>query len=316
MRRAVCVHLLLLQAAYGCGSRHVPGAATPTEAATVFHRLAAAARWSEAADYLADDDVALWADGHRVGQYPELELEPEGAPGVLPDSARLRSRRGDTALVEMFVSGPDWSDQRWHRAMDSLLENGADRSRMIETVLRRRRTLPLERMTRTVPVVLQDGRWRVSLGLRIRERFRRHREGMDRWSAASRQNGSLRATRLRAASTYLALAESYPALADTAVYRDAAEMLRLAPYADSVDVGVLNVLPGSAGWSIVRGTVRNRSATHLKQMTIHVMDGSGFTDEVVVHEVPARSTVAIDLSTRLEPGRSRAAVVAWVETEP
>jgi hypothetical protein len=310
MRRIFCVLLLLLPLSYGCGSRQVPGAATPTEAAIAFHRLAIEARWPDAAEYLADEDVALWADGHRYDQYPELGLEAGGAPGVQADSARLRSRRGDTALVDVFVSGPDWSDRRWSGPLDSLYQAGADRSELTEAAWRLRRTVPLERTTQTVPVIRQGGRWRVWLGLRIRERFRS--DAMSRWSEAASARGSQRTRRLRAASGYLALADSFPALADTSIRSEAAETLRSAPYVDSVEVHGLEVLPSGSEWRTVRRTARNVSATELKWVTIHVMDGTGYTDEVTINELPPRSTVAIDLGTRLEPGKPRAAVVAWV----
>lgn len=316
MRRSLCVLLLLVPAACGRGSRHLPGAASPTEAAGAFHRLVAEAEWAAAADYLVDEDVALWADGKRADRYPELELDPEGAPGVLTDSARLRSRRGDTAFVEVFTSGPDWSDRRWHRAFDSLFDARADRTRVMEKARRLRRTLSLEKASGSVPVLLQDGRWRVSLGLRIRERFRRQGDAMRRWSEASRPRERPRLGRMRAAAAYLALADSFPLYADTSMRRDAAEMLRLAPYVDSVDVQGLSVLPVRAGVSMMRGTARNRSATALEWVTIQVMDRTGFAEEVILPELPAHATAAIDLSTRLEPGKPRAAVVAWTGASP
>ena len=315
MRRAWRAVLLLL-AVHGCASASAPGADTPADAAMAFHRLLLEGELSAATDYLADEDVALWAEGRRAGAYPALAVEEGGEPGTLADSARLRSRRGDTAYVDVFLSAPDWSDPRWRDSIDRLYLAGADRAEILEAGRRLRRTVALERETRSVPVVLQDGRWRVSLGLRVRERLGRLEEAMSRWSQAPSPPANPRLRRLRAAAAYLALSDSFPALADSSARNDAAEMLRLSAYVDSVEVGELAVRPGGAAGSFVRGAARNRSAAELAWVTIHVMDQTGFTDEVVISSMPPGATVAIDAGSALQPGKPRAAAVSWVGRGP
>jgi hypothetical protein len=308
--------VLLLLAVQGCASGHASGADTPADAALAFHRLLLEGELSAAADYLADEDVALWAEGRRLDAYPALAVEEGGEPGALADSARLRSRRGDTAYVDVFLSAPDGSDPRWRNSIDRLYLAGAGRAEIMEEGRRLRNTVALERATSSVPVVLQDGSWRVSLGLRVRERFGRLDEAMSRWSEASSRPGNPRLKRLRAAAAYLALADSFPALADSAVRNGAAEMIQFSAYVDSVEVGELAVQPGGSAGSIVRGTARNRSAAELAWVTIHVMDQTGFTDEVVIASMPPHATVTIDLGCALQPGKPRAAAVSWVGRGP
>lgn len=277
------------------------GGSDPVENARRFERLRLSGDLRGVYDLLADADRRdLPLEPFLVGGAPALGIRRGGWPAATLDSVIERRRATDTALVETYVSAPDWS--RLERELaDSLAAGTVDSARRNSLAS----SLPRVSLSNARRLVREQGRWKIRVQATERAQ-------LDSMAALMREPDQPLAVRGAHARRVLEFDSVSGGLLPFTERAAVAQVVRQAALADSLRVTV----EVRAGYFLrsARGTVHNAGAQPIAALTLLLTDARDSTAVVTVQDIPARGSRNFAERTELRAGTPARVAIIGVQT--
>lgn len=214
------------------------------------------------------------------------------------DSTRTLARAGDSAVVQVFTTGPDVEAVRRGTASAT----HPPRKVFVDTVRLIREPEARHWYTAPLSLLRKPGIWRVSLGLARRERIERLAAPL----RVAREETPI--TDLASyAHAYLAVARESPTLAQPADMDRARGALRAAAVADSLQFR-LHVDDRAPGTRYLTGEVENPTHTRVGILHLLITDVAGKQEQIEIWGVNAHGSTLVGQPTGLRAGPLEIAV--------